>query len=204
MRRIAMPDEGIETLFGSLDDNLRALESALGVRLRTSGHHVLAEGDAEGVERAERVLGRLGDLLRSGYRFGRDDVKVAAQLVATDPDVALEDYFLKASVRTAGKRQVTPKTPTQRRYLEAIDSSDLVFGVGPAGTGKTYLAMAQAVSALLAKRVSRILLARPAVERGMKYGSSNGSSASSRSSPVEEMPAACVIVASRAPRVRRS
>ncbi len=170
MRRIAMPDEGIETLFGSLDDNLRALESALGVRLRTSGHHVLAEGDAEGVERAERVLGRLGDLLRSGYRFGRDDVKVAAQLVATDPDVALEDYFLKASVRTAGKRQVTPKTPTQRRYLEAIDSSDLVFGVGPAGTGKTYLAMAQAVSALLAKRVSRILLARPAVEAGEKLG----------------------------------
>ena len=170
MRRIAMPDEGIETLFGSLDDNLRALESALGVRLRTSGHHVLAEGDAEGVERAERVLGRLGDLLRSGYRFGRDDVKVAAQLVATDPDVALEDYFLKASVRTAGKRQVTPKTATQRRYLEAIDSSDLVFGVGPAGTGKTYLAMAQAVSALLAKRVSRILLARPAVEAGEKLG----------------------------------
>ena len=170
MRRIAMPDEGIETLFGSLDDNLRALESALGVRLRTSGHHVLAEGDAEGVERAERVLGRLGDLLRSGYRFGRDDVKVAAQLVATDPDVALEDYFLKASVRTAGKRQVTPKTPTQRRYLDAIDSFDLVFGVGPAGTGKTYLAMAQAVSALLAKRVSRILLARPAVEAGEKLG----------------------------------
>jgi phosphate starvation-inducible PhoH-like protein len=170
MRRITMPDEGIETLFGSLDDNLRALESALGVRLRTSGHHVLAEGDTEGVARAERVLGRLGDLLRSGYRFGRDDVKVAAQLVAADPDVALEDYFLKAAVRAVGKRQISPKSPTQRRYLDAIESYDLVFGVGPAGTGKTYLAMAQGVSALLAKRVSRIILARPAVEAGEKLG----------------------------------
>ncbi|ODS55475.1 MAG: hypothetical protein ABS36_09625 [Acidobacteria bacterium SCN 69-37] len=171
MRRIAMPEDGIETLFGSLDDNLRALESALGVRLRTSGNNVVVvEGDTEDVARAEQVFGQLGDVLRDGYRFTRGDVKMAAQLVADDPGVALADYFLRGTSRTVGRRQVSPKTPTQRRYLDAIDRADIVFGVGPAGTGKTYLAMAQAVSALLAKRVSRIVLARPAVEAGEKLG----------------------------------
>ncbi|MFO7301136.1 MAG: PhoH family protein [Acidobacteriota bacterium] len=171
MRRIAMPDEGIETLFGSLDDNLRALETALQVRLRTSGHNVVvAEGEPDDVSRAEHVFGQLGDLLRAGYRFSRDDVKLAAQLVSSDPEVALEDYFLRSAARTIGRKQVAPKTPMQRRYLEAIDRHDVVFGVGPAGTGKTYLAMAQAVAALLARRVSRIILARPAVEAGEKLG----------------------------------
>jgi phosphate starvation-inducible PhoH-like protein len=170
MRRIAMPDDGIETLFGSLDDNLRSLESALGVRLKTSGHEVVIEGAADDVALAERVFEQLGDLLQSGYRFARGDVKVAAQLVAGDPGIALQDYFLKGAARPVGRRQVAPKTVMQRRYLEAIDSTDIVFGVGPAGTGKTYLAMAQAVSFLLAKRVSRIVLARPAVEAGEKLG----------------------------------
>ena len=171
MRRIAMPEDGIETLFGSLDDNLRALESALGVRLRTSGHNVVVvEGEAEDVARAEQVFAQLAALLRDGYRFTRSDVKMAAQLVADDPGVALTDYFLKGASRMVGRKQVAPKTPTQRRYLEAIDKFDIVFGVGPAGTGKTYLAMAQAVGALLAKRVSRIILARPAVEAGEKLG----------------------------------
>ncbi|MCC7044138.1 MAG: PhoH family protein [Acidobacteria bacterium] len=171
MRRIAMPEDGIETLFGSLDDNLRALEIALRVRLRTSGNNVVvAEGEPEDVAVAEQVFGQLGGLLTEGYRFTRGDVKVAAQLVADDPGVTLADYFLKGAVRTVGRRQVAPKTPMQRRYLEAIDRADIVFGVGPAGTGKTYLAMAQAISALLAKRVSRIILARPAVEAGEKLG----------------------------------
>ncbi len=171
MRRIAMPEDGIETLFGSLDDNLRALETALRVRLKTSGNNVVvAEGDPDDVLRAEHVFEQLGRLLRGGYRFGRNDVKMAAQLVADDPGVALEDYFLKGAGRTVGRRQVAPKTSTQRRYLDAIDRADIVFGVGPAGTGKTYLAMAQAVSALLAKRVSRIILVRPAVEAGEKLG----------------------------------
>ena len=165
-----MPDEGIETLFGSLDDNLKSLESALQVRLRTSGHDVVVEGAHDDVQKAERVLGQLGDLLRQGYRFQRGDVKMAAQLVTSDPGVELQDFFLKGGGRAAGRRQVVPKTVMQRRYLEAIDQADLVFGVGPAGTGKTYLAMAQAVSSLLAKRVSRIILARPAVEAGEKLG----------------------------------
>jgi phosphate starvation-inducible PhoH-like protein len=170
MRRVAMPDEGVETLFGSFDENLRHLESALNVKLKTSGHDVVIEGGADEVAMAESVLGQLADLLREGYRFARGDVKTAAQLVAGDPHVILQDYFVKSAAKTAGRRHVAPKSLNQRRYLEAIDRDDIVFGVGPAGTGKTYLAMAQAVASLLAKRVSRIILARPAVEAGEKLG----------------------------------
>ena len=170
MRRISMPDEGIETLFGSFDENLRHLESALNVRLKTSGHDVVIEGGADEVSAAERVLEQLAGLLRDGYRFGRGDVKTAAQLLTDDPSVELQAYFLKQTPRAIGRRQVTPKSATQHRYLSAIDQFDIVIGVGPAGTGKTYLAMAQAVSYLLAKRVTRIILARPAVEAGEKLG----------------------------------
>jgi phosphate starvation-inducible PhoH-like protein len=97
-------------------------------------------------------------------------VKTAAQLVAQDDHVELADYFLRSGTKTSGKRQVVPKSVTQKRYLDAIEQHDIVFGIGPAGTGKTYLAMAQAVSFLLSKRVSRIILARPAVEAGEKLG----------------------------------
>jgi phosphate starvation-inducible PhoH-like protein len=165
-----MPDEGIESLFGSFDENLRHLESALHVTLKTRGHDVVIEGGTEELARAERVLQQLANLLEGGYRFARGDVKTAAQLVTDNPDIELADYFLKGPARPAGRRQVAPKSVTQRRYLEAIDQADVVFGVGPAGTGKTYLAMAQAVAYLLSKRVTRIILARPAVEAGEKLG----------------------------------
>jgi phosphate starvation-inducible protein PhoH and related proteins len=116
------------------------------------------------------VLDQLAGLMRGGYKLAKGDVRTASQLVAQDESVELSDYFLRGTTRTPGKRQVTPKSVNQRRYLEAIDKYDIVFGIGPAGTGKTYLAMAQAVSFLLAKRVSRIILARPAVEAGEKLG----------------------------------
>ena len=167
---MALPDEGIETLFGPFDENLRSLESALGVTLKTSGHDLVIEGEQDAVGRAERVFEQLAGLLREGYRFARGDVKTAAQLLLQNPEVELQEFFLKGSARPAGRRQVTPKSITQRRYLEAIDGHDVVFGVGPAGTGKTYLAMAQAVAYLLSKRVARIILARPAVEAGEKLG----------------------------------
>ncbi len=165
-----MPDEGIETLFGSLDESLKSLEAVLNVKLRTSGHDVVIEGPADAVGRAERVFEQLAGLLRDGYRFARGDVKTAAQLLADTPETSLQDYFRPAPGRAAGRRHVTPKSVTQRRYLEAIDRFDVVFGVGPAGTGKTYLAMAQAVAYLLSKRVTRIIMARPAVEAGEKLG----------------------------------
>jgi phosphate starvation-inducible protein PhoH and related proteins len=165
-----MPDEGIETLFGPIDENLRHLEQALGVRLKTSGHDLVVEGAPESVSTAERVLEQLASLLRDGYRFARGDVRTAAQLLADDPATELREFFTKGQPRAVGRRQVAPKSVTQRKYLDAIDQHDIVFGVGPAGTGKTYLAMAQAVAYLLSKRVTRIILARPAVEAGERLG----------------------------------
>jgi phosphate starvation-inducible PhoH-like protein len=170
MRKIAVPDEGAESLFGTYDENLKHLESLFTVRIRTSGSELMVEGDAADVARAEKVLDQLSALIRGGYRLAKGDVRTAAQLVAQDENVELADYFLRSSTKTSGKRQVVPKSVTQKKYLDAIEQHDIVFGIGPAGTGKTYLAMAQAVSFLLSKRVSRIILARPAVEAGEKLG----------------------------------
>jgi phosphate starvation-inducible protein PhoH and related proteins len=170
MRKITVPDEGAEALFGTYDENLKHLEGLFTVRIRTNGHELIVEGEAGDVARTEKVLDQLTVLLRGGYKLGKGDVKTAAQLVAQDGNVELSDYFLRGAARTSGKKQVMPKSVNQRRYLDAIDQHDIVFGIGPAGTGKTYLAMAQAVAYLIAKRVSRIILARPAVEAGEKLG----------------------------------
>jgi phosphate starvation-inducible PhoH-like protein len=170
IRKIAVPDEGAESLFGTYDENLKHLEGLFNVRIRTSGQELMVEGEAGDVVRAEKVLDQLSGLMRGGYKLGKGDVRTASQLVAQDESVSLADYFLRGAARTSGKRQVMPKSVNQRRYLDAIDQHDIVFGIGPAGTGKTYLAMAQAVAYLLAKRISRIILARPAVEAGEKLG----------------------------------
>ena len=171
MRKVTVPEAGVSTLFGALDDNLRQLESLFNVRIRTQGHDLMVEGDASSTARVARLMEQLGGLIDEGHSISDRDVKTAAQLIAQDGDVDLRDHFLKdGQLRTAGKRRIAAKSANQRRYLEAIDQHDIVFGIGPAGTGKTYLAMAQAVSYLLAKKVSRIILARPAVEAGEKLG----------------------------------
>ena len=170
MRKIPVPEDGVETLFGSYDENLRQLESTFGVRISTQGHDLLVDGAPADEARVERTVNKLTALMREGYRVANGDVKTAAQLVSENADVDLKDFLVKGPARAAGKRQIAPKSVNQRRYLDAIDQHDIVFGIGPAGTGKTYLAMAQAVSYLVAKKVSRIILARPAVEAGEKLG----------------------------------
>ncbi len=168
--RIPIPDEGVELLFGSYDTNLKTFEDLFGVQIRTDGNVMVAEGAAGGVGRLESVVRQLGALVAEGYQLGQGDVERAARLVIQDERVRLRDYFARAIVKASSKRHVTPKSPNQRRYVEAIDTHDIVFGIGPAGTGKTYLAMAQAVAFLTAKKVTRIVLARPAVEAGEKLG----------------------------------
>src|SRR6476619_542024 len=170
MKRFTVPEEGIETLFGSYDENLKHLESLFNVRIRTQGHDLIVEGETPDLDKVDRVVGQLSSLMRDGYKLSKSDVKTASDLVAQDTAVDLRDHFLKGTFTPAGKRRVAPKTVNQRRYLDAIDQHDIVFGIGPAGTGKTYLAMAQAVAFLVAKKVSRIILARPAVEAGEKLG----------------------------------
>ncbi len=170
MTRIQVPEVAVKTLFGSYDDNLRHLESLLNVRIRTQGHELLVEGQPADEAKAERIIGQLSSLFQEGFAISNGDVKTASQLAAQDENVDLREYFPKSGQAQPGKRRILPKSLNQRRYLEAIDQHDIVFGIGPAGTGKTYLAMAQAVSSLLAKKVNRIVLARPAVEAGEKLG----------------------------------
>ncbi len=170
MKRISLPEAGLETLYGARDANLKHIESLLGVRIRTQGSEVIVEGPQGGEAAAERIFTQLGRLMDEGYALASADVKTAAQLLTENAAVDLHDYFLKGGTRQATKRRVGPKSVNQRKYLDAIEAHDIVFGVGPAGTGKTYLAMAQAVSYLVAKKVSRIILARPAVEAGEKLG----------------------------------
>ena len=170
MKRITVPEEGIETLFGSYDENLKHLEAKFQVRIRTQGHELLIDGEPPGPDNVDRIIGQLSLLMRDGYKLSPADVKTASDLVTQDPAVDLREHFLKGSLTPGGKRRIAPKSINQRRYLDAIDTNDIVFGVGPAGTGKTYLAMAQAVAFLVAKKVTRIILARPAVEAGEKLG----------------------------------
>jgi phosphate starvation-inducible PhoH-like protein len=170
MKRIVLPQAGLETIYGSRDANLKHIEGLLDVRIRTQGGDVTIEGEPDGEERASRIFEQLGALVDEGYTLANGDVRTAAQLIADNDTVDLRDYFLRGDQRQVTKRRVNPKSVNQRRYLDAIDRHDIVFGVGPAGTGKTYLAMAQAVTALISKQVSRIILARPAVEAGEKLG----------------------------------
>jgi len=170
-RNIALPDENVEAFFGPYDENLRFIESVSGVRVSTQGHDLQVTGEAAAVDRVEQLVGRLLALQKDGYQLSNGDVKTAAELLMQDPSADLRDFFLKATLRPGGgRRTVSARSLNQKRYIEAIERFDVVFGIGPAGTGKTYLAMAQAVSYLLSKRVTRIILARPAVEAGEKLG----------------------------------
>src|SRR5204862_8290332 len=145
MKRITVPEEGIETLFGSYDDNLKHFESLFNVRIRTQGHVLLVEGESLNLDKVDRIIDQLSSLLRDGYKLSNADVKTASALMAENGAVDLRDHFLKGSVTAAGKRRVAPKTVNQRRYLDAIDHHDIVFGIGPEGTGKNYRVMARAV-----------------------------------------------------------
>jgi phosphate starvation-inducible PhoH-like protein len=173
MKKIALPQETLEALYGAHDANLKHVESLLNVTIRTQGDELIVDGARADELRTTQIFEQLAAMIAEGYTFSNGDVKTAAQLLSDDASLDLRAYFQKDGKRppAAGtKRRVNPKTVNQRRYLETIDKYDIVFGVGPAGTGKTYLAMAQAVSYLTAKKVSRIILARPAVEAGERLG----------------------------------
>jgi phosphate starvation-inducible PhoH-like protein len=164
--------EGTNTasLFGSRDLHLKMIEDDLGVRLSARGDELTLSGAPEPVRRAERILTELAALTIDGYELRPDDVTVALKASREHADVPLKDLLLSTVPITTRKRFVVPKSATQKRYIEAIQKFDIVIGIGPAGTGKTYLAMAMAVAALIRKEVSRIILARPAVEAGEKLG----------------------------------
>ncbi|HLM57478.1 MAG TPA: PhoH family protein, partial [Pyrinomonadaceae bacterium] len=146
------------------------LESLLDVRVDARGSDLTLDGTPDDVETAGRIIEDFAALFREGKTFTDRELREAFAQIAEDRAYSLRDYFTKARFNPAGKKQVAPKSATQRRYIEAIQSSDIVFGIGPAGTGKSYLAVAMAIQALTQKQVSRIVLARPAVEAGERLG----------------------------------
>jgi len=160
----------IETLFGTRDENLRLLEDGLNINIDLRSDAIELEGSARDVARAEQVFADYDHLQRSGHTFNNGDLGSMLRVLLADPKVTLRGLAEAGRQRAFGRRTVQPKSANQRRYLEAIENHDMVFGIGPAGTGKTYLAVAMAISALQAKRVNRIILARPAVEAGERLG----------------------------------
>ena len=170
MKKIELPPRGLETLFGVHDQNIKYLESLLDVRINARGQDLTVDGDPKDVETVERILEDFAELFTEGKTFTDRELREAFAQIAEDRAYSLRDYFTKARFNPAGKKQVAPKSAMQRHYIEAIQDRDIVFGIGPAGTGKTYLGVAMAVQALMQKQVERIVLARPAVEAGEKLG----------------------------------
>ena len=163
-------NRGVESLFGTRDENIRLIESGLGVHTQLVDNSLEIEGEAEGVTRAETLLEEYNSLVREGHIFNNGDLNSYLRVVMLDREVSLRALVQSGRQRNFGKKILAPKSVNQRRYLEAIERNDLVMGVGPAGTGKTYLAVAMAISALMNKQVARIILTRPAVEAGERLG----------------------------------
>jgi phosphate starvation-inducible PhoH-like protein len=170
LKQIELPPRGLETLFGVHDQNIKYLESLLDVQINGRGSNISVDGDPKDVETVEQILQDFSELFAEGRQFTDKELREAFAQIAEDRAYSLRDYFTRSRFSPAGKKQVAPKSAMQRKYVEAIQQKDIVFGIGPAGTGKTYLGVAMAVQALMQKQVNRIVLARPAVEAGEKLG----------------------------------
>jgi len=160
----------IETLFGTRDENLRLLEDGLNVAIIMQADSIEITGAPSDVGRTEKIFQDYEHLLRNGFAFVNGDLGSMIRVLTADSTATLRGLAEAGKQRSFGKRTVQPKSINQRRYIEAIEKHDMVFGIGPAGTGKTYLAVAMGIAALMSKRVDRIILARPAVEAGERLG----------------------------------
>jgi len=170
LKQIELPPRGLETLFGVHDQNIKFLESLLDIQINARGHNLTVTGEPKDVATAEQILQDFADLFAEGRQFTDRELREAFTQIAEDRAYSLRDYFTRSRFSPAGKKQVAPKSAMQRKYIETIQQKDIVFGIGPAGTGKTYLGVAMAVQSLMQKQVNRIVLARPAVEAGEKLG----------------------------------
>jgi phosphate starvation-inducible PhoH-like protein len=170
-KHVTIEDNAIAVaLFGETGENLKRLEKKLGVKLDARGNMVVVHGESQKVQMAERLLKEFCELMQKGYVIHPTDIDYAIRAIEMDKDVHLVDMFMDTVYISFKKKVISPKSPAQKRYIDAIRKYDIVFGIGPAGTGKTYLAMAMAVAALSKREVERIILTRPAVEAGEKLG----------------------------------
>lgn len=163
-------EDDLTVLYGELDKNLRYIEKASGVDIKARGNRISIEGEEPAVLAVETVISDLAGLVKDGYALKLEDVKLAMRTSEEQPESSIKEIFSNTILIGHKKKHISPKTENQKHYVEAIRDYDIVFGIGPAGTGKTYLAMAMAVSALIKKEVSRIILTRPAVEAGERLG----------------------------------
>jgi phosphate starvation-inducible protein PhoH and related proteins len=170
LRKLAIPEEVLADVFGHFDDNLRTIEKELGVRLSARGGEISIQGDPDREALAASLLAQMAGLAQGGYSIKKGDAEIALRLLRDNRSATLKDFFGTGRVKTTNGRFVTPKSANQKALLDAIQEHDLVFAIGPAGTGKTFLAVASAVAQLAEKRVERIILCRPAVEAGEKLG----------------------------------
>ena len=157
-------------LFGEYNKNLKRIAELTDVSIHARGNTIFIQGDSIAENLAKKILNQLYGLLKDGYPIYPNDVEYAVRILSGDDRIKLKDIFLDTVYITSKKRPVIPKSQAQKEYIDAIRSSDMVFGIGPAGTGKTYLAMAMAVAAFSKGKVNRIILTRPAVEAGEALG----------------------------------
>jgi phosphate starvation-inducible PhoH-like protein len=170
-RRLSLaPDVDLVQLLGRNDDHLRTLESEFDVRIVARGHDVMLKGDERQVQKAERALTQLADLVRTGAPVRAMEVRAAVRMLSEDDSADVKSVFADSISVPGRKKWISPKTVGQKRYIDAIRRNDMVFGIGPAGTGKSFLAVAMAVNALMKREVARIVLTRPAVEAGERLG----------------------------------
>jgi phosphate starvation-inducible PhoH-like protein len=170
LKKIVLAEKETGGLFGLNDQTLRFLESALNVTVDARGGNLFINGDDQDVEAVERILTDYASLLSEGHQPSDRDLKLVLKQISEDRAYSLRDHFRIGTVNPGGKKTVTARTANQLRYIQAIERSDLVFSIGPAGTGKSYLAVAVALQMLMTKRINRIILTRPAVEAGEKLG----------------------------------
>jgi phosphate starvation-inducible PhoH-like protein len=170
LKKFVLPERGAEILFDVQDENVRLLESLFDVKISARGSRVSIEGGQDDVDSVEQIFIDFSDLVSQGYEFSNGELQGAFRQIAQKSAGNLRDLFPKKVVLRTPIREVSPRSPNQLRYVRQIERRDLVFAIGPAGTGKTYLAVAMGVSMLLGKVVRRIILTRPAVEAGEKLG----------------------------------
>ena len=171
MKKSIRIGDGVAEFFGTYDGNIKYLESLLKVQIHIDGENNLTiDGENEHVQLVERLVEDYAQLRTEGVRFSNGDLKSIIRIISEDTSQSLRGVVSSSKSLQAGKRNVAPKTLNQKLYIEAIEKHDMVFGIGPAGTGKTYLAVSMAVRALLEKKISRIVLTRPAVEAGERLG----------------------------------
>jgi phosphate starvation-inducible PhoH-like protein len=170
MAQLTLAEEGLDALFGTQDENLRRIERTFEVTVSARGNELQIVGEPERVALVERLMTELSAVSQKGYRFRPGDVQTAIRVLSEAPETSLLEFFLPEGLLASVRRLITPRSIKQQLYIKAMAEYDLVIAIGPAGTGKTYLAVAMAAAALIEKRVRRIILARPAVEAGEKLG----------------------------------